>query len=327
MRDCRVDSQPAAQPGPSAGFVPPFPWEQRPNQPAFPSAAPQGYTMPQGATMSMPVPQIPDSPSRYRNRHSEPTLQSILEPLPPANPAVWGPPGPRPLTPLRNPLPPPPKDLYETSPYRSLLRDLPENIVLLSRSHTLPGHGSFEADRGSRGSGLFGRRKSKRSSGGLFHSVSSSHAPDSRRYDTVSVFPVPATQAPNPAGFPAPENIPPPPFIPQSQPQPQPRPEPPQQPANVPPVKFDHLSHLAGFLNHSPHRILYDNKMYPSALHLHEALKYIEHKPELAERIREVRSIQDVYPLSASFHKFIRSDWGATFLQRVSYVCRQKPLV
>jgi len=73
-------------------------------------------------------------------------------------------------------------------------------------------------------------------------------------------------------------------------------------------------------MNHSPHRVLYQNKLYPSALHLLEALKFIAHRPDLGERIRGVKDVQDVYPLSASMQEFVRPDWGQVFLQMVEEV-------
>jgi predicted NAD-dependent protein-ADP-ribosyltransferase YbiA (DUF1768 family) len=73
-----------------------------------------------------------------------------------------------------------------------------------------------------------------------------------------------------------------------------------------------------GFMNHSPHRVLHQNKLYPSALHLLEALKFLGHRPDLAERIRAVKEIKDVYSVSGAFNEFIRGDWGQVLLQMVS---------
>jgi hypothetical protein len=85
------------------------------------------------------------------------------------------------------------------------------------------------------------------------------------------------------------------------------------------PVRFDHTGPgpLVGFMNHSPHRVLYGGKTYPSALHLHEAMKFIDHRADLAERIRSVPRAHEVYPLSASFQKHVRSDWSGVFLAKV----------
>lgn len=71
-------------------------------------------------------------------------------------------------------------------------------------------------------------------------------------------------------------------------------------------------------MNHSPHRVLHQNKLYPSALHLLEALKFLGHRPDLAERVRAVKDVKDVYAVSAAMHEFIRKDWGNVLLQTVS---------
>lgn len=69
-------------------------------------------------------------------------------------------------------------------------------------------------------------------------------------------------------------------------------------------------------MNHSTHRVLYQNKTYPSATHLHEAMKYLENRPDIAERIR-ITDINEVYPLSASYQKYQRPDWTQVFLSAV----------
>jgi predicted NAD-dependent protein-ADP-ribosyltransferase YbiA (DUF1768 family) len=58
--------------------------------------------------------------------------------------------------------------------------------------------------------------------------------------------------------------------------------------------------------------------LYPSALHLLEALKFIGHRPDLAERIRAVKNVKDVYSVSAAMHEFVRKDWGSVLLQMVN---------
>ena len=82
------------------------------------------------------------------------------------------------------------------------------------------------------------------------------------------------------------------------------------------PVRFDHTGEYAGFVNHSHHRVMYKNKMYPTALHLLEAMKFT-HQPALQERIRTCKDVNDMYPLSASFQEHVRPDWGQVFLKTV----------
>lgn len=80
--------------------------------------------------------------------------------------------------------------------------------------------------------------------------------------------------------------------------------------------EFSHAS-LPEFLNHSPHRVMYKNKIYPSAMHLHEAMKFLETKPELAETIRTTENVEDVYPFTARLQVWVRPDWGSVFLEKV----------
>jgi predicted NAD-dependent protein-ADP-ribosyltransferase YbiA (DUF1768 family) len=59
----------------------------------------------------------------------------------------------------------------------------------------------------------------------------------------------------------------------------------------VPPFEIDSQS---PFMNHSPHHILYQNKSYPTAMHLYVALDFITVDPDFAERIC---TYEDVYVL------------------------------
>jgi hypothetical protein len=343
------DSRRVSQPAPTPGFVPPEPAElqsshnrdstttttsdattttARPHRSSMRHSAPVPDPAPTPG-FQVPPPNVPPT-SRVQTQQNttvqqEPTFDSVLEPLPPANPSVFGPPGPRPRTPLRNPLPPPPQDLYETSPYRSLLRDLPRNADLLSRSNSTSAV-SLNPDRG----GFFGRKKSKR--GGLFHSLSTGgssrrpHEPINFPGGYYSGQPVNPVEPVDPVSnedvtASAPVFVPPPPPVPQpststsvpttsvlTQPQ-----------TSVPPVRFNNTGSLAGFLNHAPYRVLYNNQTYPTATHLYEALKFIGHRHDLAEKIRKVKAVHEVYPLSSSFQKHARRDWGSVFLQTVCH--------
>ncbi|KAI6024504.1 hypothetical protein EDC04DRAFT_2573967 [Pisolithus marmoratus] len=80
-----------------------------------------------------------------------------------------------------------------------------------------------------------------------------------------------------------------------------------------PPIKFNHTGEYGGFVNHSNHRIIYRNKTYPTALHLLEAMKFVD-KPDIAERIRLALDASEVYRLSSQYHEHIRADWGRVFL-------------
>ncbi|KAJ7722005.1 hypothetical protein B0H16DRAFT_1227936, partial [Mycena metata] len=40
------------------------------------------------------------------------------------------------------------------------------------------------------------------------------------------------------------------------------------------------------FINQSPHPIMYNGKVYPTAEHLFQAFKYMDNRPDISERIR-----------------------------------------
>jgi ribA/ribD-fused uncharacterized protein len=244
------------------------------------------------------------------------------------NPSVFGPPGPRPRTPIRNPLPTPPRDLYELSPYGRLLHDMHTTTSLLT------GQGAFLSDSrpNNHGGGLgnlFGSKSSreKKSRKGLFRSSSNTNG-NGIPPSMSGMFGGPLQRSHTVTSFVTHPPVPQPPNLPQSNgatagssmPTSTSAPAGPADPSRPPPVRFDHQSPLAGFMNHSPHRILYQNTLYPSALHLLEAIKFHPHRPDLSEQIRAVKDVQDVYPLSASMNEFVRGDWGQVFSQTVEEV-------
>jgi len=75
---------------------------------------------------------------------------------------------------------------------------------------------------------------------------------------------------------------------------------------------------FAGLVYHSPHTVLYDEELYPTALHLYEAHKFLDHRPDLADRIRECGRVEDVTSISADMAEFTRRDWGNVALITVS---------
>ena len=247
--------------------------------------------------------------------------------------APSAPPMPDPMR--RNPLPPPPDDIWDRSPYRQVLDRLPRDLPSLVNTgdgqqatgdhHSEPSrhhhHGDHHRDHHRDGEpsflgSLFNSRRDRdrdrgrsRSGGGLFrsHSVaggadvhSSDHRPSSRhshrhhRPPTVTNIVIP------------------PPPVPESE--------------RPPPVKFNHLGELAGFVNHSRHRILHRNKTYPSALHLLESMKFVD-KPDIAERIRLALDPDEVYRLSSQYNEHVRPDWGQIFLKAVRLFSRIARLI
>ena len=87
-------------------------------------------------------------------------------------------------------------------------------------------------------------------------------------------------------------------------------------PTTAPTLHFDQKGLFNMFLTHSPHRVLYMGKTYPTALHLHEALKFIDHRPDIAELIRNC-PVTEVYPMAAKFQGDVRPDWNSKFIEFV----------
>jgi hypothetical protein len=90
-------------------------------------------------------------------------------------------------------------------------------------------------------------------------------------------------------------------------------------PGRVAPVlKFNGYGEHAGLLYHSPHSVIHEDDLYPTALHLFEAHKFLYHRPDLADRIRQCERVEDVTATSAELGAFVRRDWGNVALSTVS---------
>ena len=88
----------------------------------------------------------------------------------------------------------------------------------------------------------------------------------------------------------------------------------------APVLKFDGYGDFSGLLYHSPHSVVYEDDLYPTALHLYEARKFLYHRPDLAERIRQCEQVEEVTALSAELGVFARWDWGNVALSTVSNI-------
>lgn len=84
-----------------------------------------------------------------------------------------------------------------------------------------------------------------------------------------------------------------------------------------PPILFDRLGEYRGFLNHSPHRIRYRDKTYPTATHLSEAIKFLPDHPDIAEAVRTQETVHDAYQFANQNAQYVQPDWPNTFLTRV----------
>ena len=85
-----------------------------------------------------------------------------------------------------------------------------------------------------------------------------------------------------------------------------------------PVLKFNGFGEFAGLLYHSPHSVIFEEDLYPTALHLFEARKFLYHRPDLADRIRQCEHVEEVTSLSEELGEFVRRDWGNVALNTVS---------
>lgn len=324
-------------------FMPPVPRDREDDgdgdQPRGPAAGSEPNRVPSRHSVHYPIP--PPIRAEFAN---------VIEPLEAASASAFGPTGPRPRTPLSNPLPPPPRDLYEMTPYKSLLT-LPQTTALLTATYGPQASGGAQlgmqpsAQRKKAGkSGLFrafSKRGKKESDSGhpqtQFIPVFVSSATEETKPSTqaaianlvrsqsqqtrvTSLPPMPIT--PNTGGL---RNVQASPHSAHthssgdnssSQDSVEPIPPVPPMPMTAPTLHFDQKGLLSTFLTHSPHRVLYDGKIYPTALHLHEALKFLDHRPDIAELIRNC-PVAEVYPLAAKFQGHVRPDWNSRFIEFV----------
>ncbi len=72
----------------------------------------------------------------------------------------------------------------------------------------------------------------------------------------------------------------------------------------------DLYGQYAGLLYHSPQPVRYDGEEYPTALHLFEARKFLDHRPEIAHRIRVCERFDEALRISAEMKARTRPDWG-----------------
>jgi len=86
----------------------------------------------------------------------------------------------------------------------------------------------------------------------------------------------------------------------------------------APVLKFNGYGEFSGLLYHSPHSVVYEEELYPTALHLFEARKFLDHRPDLADRIRQCEHVEEVTAISAELADFTRRDWGNVALSTVS---------
>ena len=232
---------------------------------------------------------------------------SVIQPMTRATRGAYGPSGPKPRIPLNNPLPPPPRDLYEMSPYKSLLT-LPQTTALLTTTYG-PQFGTVAPLASN------GPVKEKKSIFRAFSRKEKKPQPDPKNPVYIPVF-LPDSAQNHSQHLPTRRSstlsealsLPIPP-----------------RPTDPPIIKFDQIGSYTQFMNHSPHRVLWKGLQYPTALHLHEALRFLDHHPDIAEQIRRCGSVHEVYPLTAKYVNQQRPDWGEQFLPLVRLFRIQLP--
>ncbi|KAJ7492059.1 hypothetical protein FB451DRAFT_1022046 [Mycena latifolia] len=65
-----------------------------------------------------------------------------------------------------------------------------------------------------------------------------------------------------------------------------------------------------GFTNFSPHPVEYKGKSYPTSEHLFQAFKFMEKRPDIAEKLRTISKFpRDVFQEAHKQHAHVRSDW------------------
>ncbi|EKM52566.1 uncharacterized protein PHACADRAFT_66300, partial [Phanerochaete carnosa HHB-10118-sp] len=63
------------------------------------------------------------------------------------------------------------------------------------------------------------------------------------------------------------------------------------------------------FTNFAPYTVEFDGKVYPTSEHLFQAYKFLNTRPELAERIRSAPSPREALEEATRMRKLQRSDW------------------
>ncbi|KAJ7636014.1 hypothetical protein DFH06DRAFT_1219737 [Mycena polygramma] len=324
--------QPVVQPQPQRQPVPANP------PPATPAPVPRHTQTPfAGGAFAQQVPQVPQQPAGPQpsvQERANPDIAHVLQPLPTPNPAVFGPPPPQqPLPPLRNPLPAPPRDLYELSPYKNLL-SLPQTAALLTAVYDQPGGvppPSYGQRRGNKTGGLLraltgrGRKEEEVQYVPVF--IKGQRQPPPQQFaggaGVGAPTPAPAAAGPTVTRSPsfASQNTPHFPVPQQNFSEATPRTQ------RRPPLRFSSSTpEYSAFLNYSPYRIVYNNVEYPTAMHLHEAMKYTN--PDFVERIRSCPDVAQVYPLSEQLSRTspesVRPDWSSMYLSTMEQVVLEK---
>ncbi|KAJ3473432.1 hypothetical protein NLI96_g13001 [Meripilus lineatus] len=84
---------------------------------------------------------------------------------------------------------------------------------------------------------------------------------------------------------------------------------PPGQRPAPPPIVVKHNNEYGDLTPYSAHSVHYREKTYPTAYHLFEAFKFLEARPDIAERIRRAKGGGEVRGVVEDYVGFTPSDW------------------
>ncbi|OCH94480.1 DUF1768-domain-containing protein [Obba rivulosa] len=241
---------------------------------------------------------------------------------------------------LANPLPEPPEDLFESPRYRALVdelrRPLPLGDGALRRNFTAPpasasgrfytggdygsGASREKKRRGLFGSLRFGSRRDREDGEGIMQMPVYATAPVMQQLPdggTAYVYnpPVMAPGIPNANGtvpvmpgvvMPGPGGL-----SPGAARGPSPGPPRSTTPSSLRAgsIRMSPTNDYAALLHFSPHQVRYGDLRYPTAFHLLEAFKFLEHRPDIAGEISARRTFEEVQDVVAAHGQTVRQDW------------------
>ncbi|KAF9035362.1 hypothetical protein BDZ89DRAFT_1062121 [Hymenopellis radicata] len=262
------------------------------------------------------TPVIPDSMTRSHSRvHSSSRhVAPILAPLPEPELAI--------IRRDDNPLPAPPRNVYDFTPHRQVL-SLPETAALLTgamndrlaeQARTHKGlKGFFKSRSKKRDRTVYvpvphmaGEDPSLNGFAALNRRADDSHASTSNIGHASSSHHHDYPDGPHMA-------VPPPGFI---------------QPMEEPFLFPNGDDSLMPFeIAHPGYPVIHENRTYPTAFHLFEAHKFFDNnRPDLADSLRRMRETQDVSFFVNQNSQFAREDWSQVVNDKLFEVQREKIL-
>ncbi|KDR85877.1 hypothetical protein GALMADRAFT_235010 [Galerina marginata CBS 339.88] len=80
-------------------------------------------------------------------------------------------------------------------------------------------------------------------------------------------------------------------------------------------LQFDEeTAQIHAFLSDPQRQLTYRDRVYPTAMHLFEAMKFIDTRPDIAETIRNCADVNSVHNLAKEFEEFKRPYWTTSHL-------------